>query len=80
MAVGDPACDLAIAWTLLNDKSREIFKSHLSLDEDTWARARGWALWKALIDNEIFPLEAIKNTKIIDEIIEEHKKLELKNI
>lgn len=49
LAVGDPACDLAIAWTFFKDKSRDIFRKNLSLDNDTWARARGWTLWKALI-------------------------------
>lgn len=47
--VGDPACDLVIAWTLFAGPSREAFRSSLSMDEGTWARARGWALWKALI-------------------------------
>lgn len=47
--VGDPACDLAIAWTFLDDKSREVFRSVLPADANTWARGRGWALWKALI-------------------------------
>ena len=32
MAVGDPACDLVIAWTLLKNESRKIFKSNLNLD------------------------------------------------
>ena len=48
-AVGDPACDLAIAWTFLFGESRDAFRDRLPLDEGTWARARGWALWKALI-------------------------------
>jgi aminoglycoside phosphotransferase (APT) family kinase protein len=48
-AVGDPACDVAIAWTLFHDESREAFRDRLRLDEGTWARGRGWALWKALI-------------------------------
>ncbi len=48
-AVGDPACDLAIAWTLLHGESRAAFRDRLRLDEGTWARGRGWALWKALI-------------------------------
>jgi len=46
--VGDPACDLAIAWTLLTGESREAFRDGLSVDPATWARGRGWALWKAL--------------------------------
>jgi aminoglycoside phosphotransferase (APT) family kinase protein len=46
--VGDPACDLAIAWTLLTADGRQAFRKRLSVDEATWARGRGWALWKAL--------------------------------
>lgn len=48
-AVGDPACDLVMAWTFLFGESAEVFRSKLALDADTWARARGWTLWKALI-------------------------------
>ncbi|HEV7657082.1 MAG TPA: aminoglycoside phosphotransferase family protein [Mycobacteriales bacterium] len=47
--VGDPACDLVIAWTLLSGPARDAYREAVGLDEDTWARARGWALWKALI-------------------------------
>lgn len=49
LGVGDPACDLAIAWTLFDGESRKAFKSLLPLDEATWTRGRAWALWKALI-------------------------------
>lgn len=48
-AVGDPACDLAIAWTTFGGESRAVFQDAVGLDDATWARARGWALWKALI-------------------------------
>ena len=47
--VGDPACDLAIAWTLLTADGRQAFRNRLSVDEATWARGRGWALWKTLV-------------------------------
>lgn len=47
--VGDPACDVAIAWTLLSGASREAFRARLDVDPGTWARGQGWALWKALI-------------------------------
>ncbi|MGN9769209.1 aminoglycoside phosphotransferase family protein [Micromonospora sp. SD12] len=47
--VGDPACDLAIAWTLLTADGRQAFRERLSVDEATWARGRGWALWKTLV-------------------------------
>lgn len=46
---GDPACDLVIAWTHLDDGPRAAFRERVGLDDDTWARARGWALWKALV-------------------------------
>jgi aminoglycoside phosphotransferase (APT) family kinase protein len=48
-AVGDPACDLVIAWTLLSDQSAALFRRGVALDDATWARGRGWALWKAAI-------------------------------
>lgn len=47
--VGDPACDLAVAWTLLTGEAREVFRERLAVDDATWARGRGWALWKALV-------------------------------
>ncbi|GGO47433.1 aminoglycoside phosphotransferase [Streptomyces daqingensis] len=47
--VGDPACDTTIAWTLLHGESRRAFRDALGVDEATWARGRGWTLWKALI-------------------------------
>ena len=49
LAIGDPACDLAIAWTFFSGPSRELFRRHFAVDEGTWARAQGWAMWKALI-------------------------------
>jgi aminoglycoside phosphotransferase (APT) family kinase protein len=49
LAVGDPACDLAIAWTWFDSDARKAFRSGLPQDDATWLRARGWALWKALV-------------------------------
>ncbi len=49
MAVGDVACDLTIAWTLFTEGPRRAFRERVAFDDATWARARGWALWKALI-------------------------------
>lgn len=48
-AVGDPACDVTIAWTFFAGESREAFRTHLPVDASTWTRGQGWALWKALI-------------------------------
>ena len=47
--MGDPACDLAFAWTSLDDDAREAFRAALGLDDATWLRGQAWALWKALI-------------------------------
>jgi aminoglycoside phosphotransferase (APT) family kinase protein len=49
LGVGDPACDLMIAWTLFSGESRETFRAALAVDDTTWARGRGWALSWALI-------------------------------
>lgn len=47
--VGDPACDTVIAWTFFRGASRRAFVREYGADEATWARGRGWALWKVLI-------------------------------
>jgi aminoglycoside phosphotransferase (APT) family kinase protein len=74
--VGDPACDLTIAWTFLAGKSREAFRAVLSLDAATWARGRGWALWKALItyagNLETDPAVAAAARRVIDIVLAEH--------
>ncbi len=49
MGVGDPACDLMVAWTLLPAKARDVFRATLDVDDATWARGRGWALYFGLI-------------------------------
>jgi aminoglycoside phosphotransferase (APT) family kinase protein len=47
---GDPATDLSVAWMVLPAKEREIFRhAYGQADDDTWARARGWALSLALV-------------------------------
>ena len=48
-AVGDPACDLVMEWTFFTGDSAAAFRRGLQLDEATWARGRGWALWKTLV-------------------------------
>lgn len=49
LGVGDPACDLVIAWKFFGERSRKTFREILPLDEGTWYRGRAWALWKSLI-------------------------------
>ncbi|MFJ6651380.1 aminoglycoside phosphotransferase family protein [Microbacterium sp. NPDC091313] len=48
-AVGDPACDTVPVWTFLRGTARVVFRRALDVDDATWARGRGWALWKGLI-------------------------------
>ncbi|WP_105371770.1 aminoglycoside phosphotransferase family protein [Neorhizobium huautlense] len=47
--VGDPSSDLVIAWTLFDEPARNAFRARVGLDLQTWERAQGWCLWKALI-------------------------------
>jgi|SRR5579884_2246034 len=76
--VGDPACDLAIAWTLFAGASREAFRAALPLDEATWARGRGWALWKALIVAARLAgtdrREAAASRRVIAEVLADHRR------
>ncbi|MFD5895593.1 aminoglycoside phosphotransferase family protein [Streptomyces sp. NPDC060366] len=74
--VGDPACDLVIAWGMFHGESRAAFRRVVGQDDGTWARARGWALWKALLvlsqnidtDEEL----AAVNRHVIDEVLADH--------
>lgn len=49
MAVGDPACDLMVAWNLLDAHGREVFRGAAGVDAAMWARGRGWAAYGAAI-------------------------------
>jgi len=44
LGVGDPACDLMVAWTYLSADPRHAFRRVLEPDDATWTRGRGWAL------------------------------------
>lgn len=49
LGVGDPACDLMVAWTYLDAAQRVRFRGLASPDDASWARGRGWALSLGLI-------------------------------
>jgi aminoglycoside phosphotransferase (APT) family kinase protein len=75
-AVGDPACDLVIAWVFLDGAGRDSFRLSMPADDAMWARARAWALWKAalmlangMVDN---PSENAPRA-VIDAVIAEHR-------
>ncbi|SDT48791.1 Predicted kinase, aminoglycoside phosphotransferase (APT) family [Paenibacillaceae bacterium GAS479] len=77
MGVGDPSSDLVMAWNFFDDTSRKIFLDRMGFDADTVNRARGWALWKALITyswNE--PGSEISNwgRNVIDVIVRDYKR------
>lgn len=57
LGVGDPACDVMVAWKMLSTGSRDIFLNALSVDEATRIRARGWALSQALIALAYYTVE-----------------------
>jgi aminoglycoside phosphotransferase (APT) family kinase protein len=48
MGVGDPACDVMVAWKLHAAEARDAFREALPTDDATWERARGWALSQAV--------------------------------
>jgi aminoglycoside phosphotransferase (APT) family kinase protein len=70
--VGDPACDLVIAWTLLEGDSRAEFRRLAPADDAMWARARGWALWKALITIDD-PEHGPQSARVAEEVLAEHR-------
>jgi aminoglycoside phosphotransferase (APT) family kinase protein len=55
--VGDPACDLMVAWKVLVAESRKVFRDALSIDDATWTRARGWAVSQAVVALSYYTLE-----------------------
>ncbi|MFE0105812.1 aminoglycoside phosphotransferase family protein [Streptomyces sp. NPDC059009] len=75
--VGDPACELVIAWGMFKGESRTAFREAVAQDEGTWARARGWALWKSmLVLSECIDTDeekAADNRRIIEEVLGDHR-------
>lgn len=61
LGVGDPACDLMVAWTCLDREARTRFRRLVCAEASTWLRARGWALSFALI---ALPYYATSNSEL----------------
>jgi len=78
VSTGDPACDLAIAWTFLDRPSRQVFRDTLSVDDGCWNRGRGWALWKALIiEAQLITSNAIETAaapRVLKELFEDYRR------
>jgi aminoglycoside phosphotransferase (APT) family kinase protein len=47
--IGDPAADVIAAWTVFGPVGRQQYRSVLNVDDETWRRARGFALHQAAI-------------------------------
>lgn len=47
--VGDPAADVIAAWSVFGPAGRREFRLSLGTDEETWSRARGFALHQAAL-------------------------------
>jgi aminoglycoside phosphotransferase (APT) family kinase protein len=79
LGVGDPACDLMVAWTLFSGESRDVFRAALSADDAIWARARGWALSVALIQLPYYldtnPTIVGMARNAIDQVLADHQQL-----
>ena len=76
VGVGDPACDLMVAWNLLPASSRSDFRAALQIDDATWDRGRGWALSVALIQlpyyHQTNPLLAASARYTIAQVLADH--------
>lgn len=75
--IGDPACDLMVAWTLLNTETRETFRSIVQPDAATWARGRGWALHLGIVGYPYYrvtnPVFAAIAKRAINEVLSDCK-------
>tara|TARA_B100000959_G_scaffold167192_2_gene175062 strand:+ start:6894 stop:7823 length:930 start_codon:yes stop_codon:yes gene_type:complete len=73
LAAGDPACDVTIAWTFFSGTSREVFFKRLSVDNATWLRGRGWAVWKAMLvfraNRYSDPFESARAKQVIEDVL-----------
>jgi hypothetical protein len=63
---------VAIAWTLLTADGRRVFRERLSIDDTTWARGRGWALWKTLVACAQANRESADAWRVLGEIFTEY--------
>jgi len=79
LGIGDPACDLMIAWNLLPSHMRDAFRYGVGVDKHTWERGRGWALSVAVIQLPYYkdtnPILARSARRVIQELIQEYNNL-----
>lgn len=63
---------------IVRGKEQGAFRAGLGVDDATWARGRGWALWKALItaagEIDINSAEIEQSWRVIDAVLADHKR------
>lgn len=64
--IGDPAADVIAAWTLFGPVGRETYRNATSVDDDTWNRARGFALHQAAM---IIPYYRVTNPAFVAQAV-----------
>jgi aminoglycoside phosphotransferase (APT) family kinase protein len=76
LGVGDPACDVMVAWTYLLPDARGVFRDAIQVDDATWHRGLGWALSFGLIALPYYqttnPMLAGIARRAIDQAIADH--------
>jgi aminoglycoside phosphotransferase (APT) family kinase protein len=77
LGVGDPACELIVAWNLFSGDARAAFRAALGVDDATWARGRGWALCNGLLALPYYrhtnPAFAEQSRRTIVAVLDEHR-------
>ncbi len=77
LGVGDPACDVMVAWTFLTAETRDVFRAALPIDDAIWERGRGWALSVGLIALPYYrdtnPVLAGNARRWIEEVLRERR-------
>jgi aminoglycoside phosphotransferase (APT) family kinase protein len=63
VGLGDPAADVIPAWSVFGPPGRAVFRHGLGVDEDTWNRARGYALHQAAL---IIPYYRETNPRFVE--------------
>ncbi len=64
-----------IAWTFLSGERRETFRAAVEQDAAALARARGWALWKALLclaEADPDDPTAADHHRVVGEVLTDH--------
>ncbi|MBV9594710.1 MAG: hypothetical protein JO147_13055 [Actinobacteria bacterium] len=72
-AIGDPACDLIFAWTVLDVPARELHRAELDIDDAS--RARGRVRGLAAVLPAAQPFRAgTADTRRLDELLSDFRR------